>query len=54
MYPPREDDGRWRSIWYEDGQRKQCESPDERLAAKLEKVQDEAGARYVQHDQAGR
>ena len=31
--------GRWRAVWYEDGQRQQCEAAsEEKLAAKLEKV----------------
>ena len=45
VYPPRpgrqpEQSGpRWRAVWYEDGQRRQCESVSEdKLAAKLEKV----------------
>ena len=47
VYPPRpepEQTGkknrpRWRAVWYEDGERQQCESvSEEKLAAKLEKV----------------
>src|SRR5690242_18205019 len=39
VYPPRQDGGRWRAAWYEDGERQQCESvSEEKLAAKLEKV----------------
>ena len=39
VYPPRQDGGRWRAVWHEDGERKQCESVSgEKLAAKLEKV----------------
>jgi hypothetical protein len=39
VYPPREEGGRWRSVWYEDGQRRQCQSlAEDQLAAKLEKV----------------
>ena len=47
VYPPRpeqEQSGkknrpRWRAVWYEDGERQQCESiSEEKLAAKLEKV----------------
>jgi hypothetical protein len=39
VYPPRADSDRWRAVWYEDGERRQCESRFEaRLAAKLEKV----------------
>jgi integrase len=47
VYPARCEHGRWRAVWYEDGQRQQCESVSEdRLAAKLEKVRIrlEAGA----------
>ena len=35
VYPAREDRGRWRAVWHENGQRQQCE---DKLAAKLEKV----------------
>ena len=45
VYPPRpEQTGkknrlRWRAVWYEDGERQQCESvSEEKLAARLEKV----------------
>jgi hypothetical protein len=39
VYPPRDKGGRWRAAWYEDSERKQCESvSEEKLAAKLEKV----------------
>ena len=39
VYPAREESGRWRAVWYEDGKRQQCEAGTERkLAAKLEKV----------------
>ena len=39
VYPPRDKGGRWRAVWHEDGERKQCESVSEdKLAAKLEKV----------------
>jgi integrase len=39
VYPPRSEGGRWRAVWYEVGQRQQCEAPTEaRLAPKLEKV----------------
>jgi integrase len=47
VYPARCERGRWRAVWYEDGQRQQCEAVSEdRLAAKLEKVRIrlEAGA----------
>jgi integrase len=39
VYPARSDGGRWRAVWYEAGQRQQCEAPSEaKLAPKLEKV----------------
>jgi integrase len=39
VYPAREQGGRWRAVWYEDGVRRQCEAASEdRLAARLEKV----------------
>ena len=39
VYPARPDGGRWRAVWHEDGERRQCEAAsEERLAAMLEKV----------------
>jgi integrase len=39
VYPARSAGARWRAVWHEDGQRRQCEAPtEEKLAAKLEKV----------------
>jgi hypothetical protein len=39
VYPAREEHGRWRAVWYEDGERQQCEAAsEEKLAARLEKV----------------
>jgi hypothetical protein len=39
VYPARSEGGRWRAVWYEAGERQQCESVvQEKLAAKLEKV----------------
>jgi integrase len=39
VYPARSEGGRWRAVWHEDGQRRQCEAvTEDRLAAKLEKV----------------
>ena len=39
VYPAREEQGRWRAVWYENGKRQQCEAAsEEKLAAKLEKV----------------
>jgi hypothetical protein len=47
VYPARDEHGRWRAVWHEDGARQQCEAATEqKLAAKLEKVKVrlEAGA----------
>ena len=39
VYPAREEQGRWRAVWHENGERQQCEAAsEEKLAAKLEKV----------------
>ncbi len=39
VYPARCEGERWRAVWYEDGERKQCEAASEdRLAGSLEKV----------------
>jgi integrase len=39
VYPARSEGGRWRAVWYEAGERQQCESVvQEKLASKLEKV----------------
>jgi integrase len=39
VYPAREPGGRWRAVWKENGQRRQCEAVSEdRLAARLTKV----------------
>jgi integrase len=39
VYPAREGQDRWRAVWYENGERRQCEArTEDRLAAKLEKV----------------
>jgi integrase len=45
VYPARFEGGRWRAAWYEDGERRQCESVSEdRLAGKLEKVTERLAA----------
>jgi integrase len=54
VYPPRPEAAeggrkqrppRWRAVWYEDGQRQQCESvSEEKLAAALETVKERLGA----------
>ena len=45
MYPAREDHGRWRAVWHEDGERQQCEAAsEEKLAARLEKVTERLAA----------
>jgi integrase len=39
VYPARQEGYRWRAVWYENGERRQCEAvTEEKLAAKLEKV----------------
>jgi hypothetical protein len=39
VYPAREEQGRWRAVWHENGQRQQCEAAsEEKLAAKLAKA----------------
>jgi hypothetical protein len=39
VYPARSEGGRWRAVWYEDGERQYCEAvTEEKLAVKLEKV----------------
>lgn len=44
VYPPRQEGGRWRAVWREDGERQQCESvSQEKLAAK-EKVRQRIAA----------
>ena len=45
VYPAREEGDRWRAVWYENGQRRQCEaSTEDRLAARLEKVTERLAA----------
>ena len=45
VYPARVAGGRWRAVWYENGQRRQCEAASEdRLAARLEKVTERLAA----------
>ena len=39
VYPAREEQGRWRAVWHENGERQQCEAAsEEKLAARLAKV----------------
>ena len=39
VYPPRQEGGRWRAVWQEDGERQQCESVSKDMfTAKLEKA----------------
>jgi integrase len=39
VYPARSEGGRWRAVWYEAGERQQCEAAtEEKLAVRLEKV----------------
>jgi integrase len=45
VYPARSEGGRWRAIWYEAGQRQQCEAAtQEKLAPKLEKITERLAA----------
>jgi integrase len=45
VYPARGDRGRWRAVWYENGERQQCEAVSEdKLAARLEKVTERLAA----------
>ena len=45
VYPARKGQDRWRAVWYENGQRRQCEAVSgERLAARLEKVTERLAA----------
>jgi integrase len=45
VYPARSERGRWRAVWYEDGERRQCEAvTEDRLAGKLEKVTERLAA----------
>jgi integrase len=45
VYPAREVPGRWRAVWYEDGERRQCEAvSEERLARKVAKVAERLAA----------
>jgi hypothetical protein len=45
VYPGRGEGGRWRAVWYENGQRRQCEAvTEDRLAAALEKVTERLAA----------
>jgi hypothetical protein len=45
VYSARSEGGRWRAVWYEAGQRQQCEAPsEEKLASKLAKVTERLAA----------
>jgi len=45
VYPAREEPGRWRAVWHENGERQQCEAAsEEKLAARLEKVTERLAA----------
>jgi len=45
VYPAREGQDRWRAVWYENGNRRQCEAVSgERLAARLDKVTERLAA----------
>ena len=45
VYPARQEHGRWRALWHENGERQQCEAAsEEKLAARLEKVTERLAA----------
>jgi hypothetical protein len=45
VYPARFEGDRWRAVWYEDGERQQCEAvTEDRLAGRLEKVSERLAA----------
>jgi integrase len=45
VYPARQEGGRWRAVWYENGERCQCEAvTEEKLAVKLDKVTERLAA----------
>jgi hypothetical protein len=45
VYPARFGGDRWRAVWYEDGERQQCEArPEDKLAGKLAKVAERLAA----------
>jgi hypothetical protein len=45
VYPAREEGGRWRAVWYENGERQQCEAAsEEKLAARLDKLTERLAA----------
>jgi len=54
VYPARAAGDRWRAIWYEDGQRRQCESVSEdRLAARLDRVTERLAAGALNLERPG-
>ena len=54
VYPAREQGGRWRAVWMENGVRRQCEAATEdRLAARLEKVTERLMADAPNLERAG-
>lgn len=54
VYPARAEGERWRAVWYEDGQRRQCESVSEyKLAVKLEKVAERLAAEARNTERSG-
>lgn len=45
MYPARDEKGRWRAVWHEDGERQQCgAATEDKLAVRLEKVTERLAA----------
>jgi len=54
VYPARSEQGRWRAVWHEDGQRQQCEAATEdKLTAKLATVKVRLEADAPKMRQAG-
>ena len=54
VYPAREEGDRWRAVWHENGEWRQCEAKTEdRLAARLEKVTERLTADAPNMERAG-
>ena len=54
VYPARQGHDRWRAVWYENGERRQCEAKTEdRLAARLEKVTERLTADALNMERPG-
>jgi len=54
VYPARGEGDRWRAVWYESGQRRQCEAmAEDKLAAKLAKVAERLAAEAPNMERPG-